>query len=155
MSKKKIGGITLIELLIAVAIIAILASIAIPLYDNQTTKARRTDARTALASIALAQERFFTVNGNYTTNLANLDVDAAIQGGNTVEGFYSLVVRTTNNATVPDFTATAVVVAGRAQASDTNCQVFLIDQLGRKISSSNTSTTAINAASIAADTNCW
>jgi len=132
MRKNKIAGITLIELMVAVAIIALLASIAIPLYDNQTTKARRTDARTALASIALAQERFFTVNGNYTTNLANLDVDAAIQGGNTVEGYYSLAVTTTDNATVPDFTATATPVAGRAQDSDADCTAMTITHLGVK-----------------------
>jgi type IV pilus assembly protein PilE len=132
MRKKKNAGVTLIELMIAIAIIALLASIAIPLYDNQTSKARRTDARTALASIALAQERFFTVNGNYTTNLANLDVDVAIQGGNTVEGFYALAVTTTNNVTVPDFTATATPVAGRAQASDGDCTSMTITHLGVK-----------------------
>jgi len=132
MRKNKVSGITLIELMVAVAIIAILAAIAIPLYDNQTTKARRTDARTALASIALAQERFFTVNGNYTTNLANLDVDAAIQGGNTVEGLYSLAVTTSNNVTVPDFTVTATPVAGRAQASDADCTTMTITHLGVK-----------------------
>lgn len=132
MNKKKIAGITLIEVMVAAAIIALLATIAIPLYNNQTQKARRTDARTALASIALAQERFFTANGNYTLNLANLDVDAAIQGGDTVEGFYTVAVTSTNNTTVPDFTVTATPVSTGPQAADTDCTTMTITHLGVK-----------------------
>ena len=70
MKKKNMAGLTLIEVMVAAAIIAILAAIAIPAYQNQTIKAGRTDGRTALASVALAQERFFTVNGRYALGTA-------------------------------------------------------------------------------------
>jgi len=59
------GGFTLLELMIVVAIIAILAAIAIPIYQDQVAKARRTDAEGALSSFANAMERYYTENSTY------------------------------------------------------------------------------------------
>ncbi len=58
-------GFTLIELMITVAIIAILASIALPAYQNSVAKARRADAQGALMGLANAMERLFTTNSSY------------------------------------------------------------------------------------------
>lgn len=51
-------GFTLIELMIAVAVIAILAVIAIPAYQDYVTQSRRADGRAALMQMAIAQEQF-------------------------------------------------------------------------------------------------
>ena len=53
---RKQKGLTLVELMVVVAVMAILASVAIPQYRNQTTKARRSDATTALVRAALEME---------------------------------------------------------------------------------------------------
>lgn len=63
------AGFTLIEVMIAVAIIAILAAIAYPLYLNQVQQARRSDGQATLMEVMQAEERHYTLNNTYTTDL--------------------------------------------------------------------------------------
>ena len=56
---------TLIELMVAVAIVGILASIAYPTYQDSVMKSRRADAKGALLGFENAMERYFTVNNTY------------------------------------------------------------------------------------------
>ncbi len=58
-------GFTLIELMIVVVVVAILASIAVPAYQEQIAKAKRADAVAALTTAAQALERYYTSNGRY------------------------------------------------------------------------------------------
>lgn len=120
---RRARGLTLVELMVVLVVLAILAGIAFPLYENQIRKSRRTDGRAALSAIAMAQERIRTVNGAYTANLANLSVSPTLQGGNSEDGFYSLSVV----ATTVTFTATATATGG--QAKDT-CTAMTINELG-------------------------
>lgn len=66
------AGFTLIEVMIVVAIVAILAAIAIPSYARYGFRARRADGQELVMRIANAQERFYTVNNAYTSVAANL-----------------------------------------------------------------------------------
>ncbi len=62
----KAGGFTLIELMITVAVVAIIASVAIPSYQSSVNKSRRSDCMGALTSFANAMERHATSNnGSY------------------------------------------------------------------------------------------
>jgi type IV pilus assembly protein PilE len=56
---------TLIELMITVAIVGILASIAYPSYQGSVMKSRRADATGALLGLANAMERHFTETNSY------------------------------------------------------------------------------------------
>ena len=58
-------GFTLIELMITVAVMAILAAIAYPSYMDQVSKTRRGDAKAALTELSLFMERFYTENNRY------------------------------------------------------------------------------------------
>ncbi len=60
-------GFTLIELMIAVVIVAILLSVAVPAYQDSIRKGRRTDARNALMAAQLVQEKYRGNNATYGT----------------------------------------------------------------------------------------
>lgn len=62
---RSVKGITLIELLIVIAVVGILAAIASPIYTNYITRARRSDAKTALEQVRAAQEMWRAEKGCY------------------------------------------------------------------------------------------
>ena len=124
-------GLTLIELMVVVAIIAIIATVAYPVYTNQVLKTRRADAKAALENIALAQERFYTLNGQYTDDLGLLQVPDAIQAGASEQGHYAIVVAHPAG-NVQQFVATATPAAGGVQAADAKCTQFTLNHLGAR-----------------------
>lgn len=67
------AGFTLIELLIVVVIIGILATFAIPKFQNTKGKANAAALRSDLRNMATAQEAYLYDNNSYTTNLSALN----------------------------------------------------------------------------------
>lgn len=63
---RRFQGFTLIELMITVAIVAILASIAVPSYTAYIKRARITEAVSGLAGMGANMERYFQDNRTYT-----------------------------------------------------------------------------------------
>ena len=80
MKKTSKGGFTLIEMLIVVAVISILASIAYPSYLRFTLNGRRAEGRKALTELLQQQERFMTQTNSYCTFSNTGGVAAALVG---------------------------------------------------------------------------
>ena len=59
------SGFTLIELMIVVAIVAILAAVVYPSYQSAVTKTKRAEARAALMQVMQSQERYYSQNNSY------------------------------------------------------------------------------------------
>ncbi len=117
---RKEDGFMPVGLMIALAVLLIMATVAYPLYTGYTTKARRSDARVAVLQEASAQERFFTLSGRFSSGLLTNAVSRA--------GFYDLSVV----ATTTTFTVTVTPRAGEAQVNDAVCSSFSLDQTGVK-----------------------
>lgn len=124
----KIRGFTLIELMIVVAVIAVLAMIALPMFDEQLRKGKRAEAMRALAEIQLRQEAYrsnATSYGNLTgADVANgniLGSVAAVTAYNAGLAYYTV--------TVSGNTATAYVITATRKgdmANDPKCGDFTI-----------------------------
>lgn len=79
-------GFTLIELMIVLAIVAILIVLALPSFQDTIRKSRRSDAMNAILDIQLSQERWRVNHTTYGT-LADLEITNA-----SPDGHYSLTI---------------------------------------------------------------
>ena len=127
-------GFTLIEIMIAVAILAILAAIALPSFIDSVRKSRRSEAFAALSAVQLAQERWRGNNSIYATDAQLTPARNAVPPGlgiarNTSTLYYALLLSDTNAS---GYTATATGQAG--QALDGVCKVLAVRVLGGNIS---------------------
>lgn len=127
MSKHKLLGITLIELMITVAIIGILASIAYPSYTDFVVRSNRSEAQRELVRIANLQEQFYVDNRTYTNDMTVLGEsdDPFI----TDSGDYSIDVLENNVKNSFTLQATAL---GTQATNDSGCLILSINDVGEK-----------------------
>jgi type IV pilus assembly protein PilE len=84
-------GYNLVELTIVVAIVAILATIAFPNYQQYMINSRRSEAMTNLLVLMQLQESFFLENRVYTTDLNDLGINTNVDGSfDTENAFYRI-----------------------------------------------------------------
>ena len=123
-----IRGITLIELIVALAIVGILATIAQVAWGEHRLRAGRSDATVALLTLAAHQEAHYLETGRYASDPSPAP-PAGLGLSGTERGWYRLEIR---GAGVAGYTAVAVPVSGSPQSRDRRCQRFEIDATGRR-----------------------
>jgi type IV pilus assembly protein PilA len=91
--KKKQHGFTLIELMIVLAVIGILASIAIPAYQDYSIRAQISEGIVLSAGARAALQDYFTQYGDWPEN----NVKASLVNHNSIIGKYTKSVRVNRN----------------------------------------------------------
>lgn len=127
-------GFTLIELMIVVAIIAIISAIALPSYFESVARSRRADAQSTLQESAQWLERYYSQNNNYTgsgTALFNSGYQYSPKGSTSGNAQYVLTIV----ANAQDYTLMATPTNGM---SSDPCGVFVLNSVGQKTQQSNT-----------------
>ena len=119
---KRSKGFTLIELIVVLAIVAILSSVALAYYGNQVMSSNRTEGRAALTQTAGSLERCRSLYGAY--DAANCNVVTAF---NTESGHYAISATT---LTATTFTLSAA--PQNAQAGDADCATLTYTNAGVK-----------------------
>ena len=125
MNKQK--GVTLIELMMVIVIVAILATIAIPAYSSHMQKTRRKMAEACLQENAQYLERWYTSKMTY-------DGAGAQACPAEIQPFYTVVVATDED-TPREFTATATPKAAQA---DDKCGTLTLNEKGTRTASGGT-----------------
>jgi type IV pilus assembly protein PilE len=123
---KQQNGFSLIELMVVVAIIGILATIAVPSYQDSVLRGARGDGMTAMLDIMREQEDFFANNYTYTTNLTELNYPVAVT---TESGRYRITASTCDNG--DDLTA-CVKLTGVPQNGQQNDGNLVLDSQGTR-----------------------
>ena len=118
-------GFTLIELMITVATIGILASIAYPSYTDFITRSNRSEGQRELLRYANLQEQVYVDSRSYAANMKGL-------------GKSTVTIKTNSEnyiISVSDQTATTFTLKAEAQnnqTSDTGCSTLTVDEIGTK-----------------------
>jgi len=131
-------GFTLIELMIVVAVIGILAAIAVPAFNEQLRKSRRSEAMEELSDLQLRQERWRADHATYGS-LADIGGSSPLASGN-----YTVAVSTPGGNCATGVAASSAnsfaitATATGAQANDTKCATMTLTSLCGVVSRTST-----------------
>ena len=127
-SKKQLGF-TLVELMITVAIIGILASVAYPSYTDSVLRSNRSEAQRELLRYANLQEQVYVDSRAYAVDMKGLG-ESTVKI-TTASKNYRIMVE---NQTATSFTLKAVAKLNQVndKVGSTSCKNLRIDEVGKK-----------------------
>ena len=121
---KRLRGFTLLEMLVTVAIAAVLAAIAYPNFLDSIRKGRRSDAMGFMSKVQQAQEQWRANKSAYTADMspAGLSVALVSSDAPSPKGYYKVTVTVPPGASESSYTITATATG--SQAADAMCAVM-------------------------------
>jgi type IV pilus assembly protein PilE len=122
----KARGFSLVELMIALVVVSVLASIAYPSYRSYVERARRTDGVALLMDIAARQERFYTDNNTYTTTLTALGFSSTSPSSS--QGHYTAAAAAGPSTSI----ATSYALTVTPAVTDSTCGNLTLDSRGTR-----------------------
>lgn len=146
-------GFSLVEMLIAMVVLAILAAIAVPTYNESVRKSRRSEAFTALATLQQAQERWRNNQAAYASSVTASPTDDPPGLGlsdETPGGYYTVSIDAAN---ATGYTATAYGKDDTSQAQDTACRALRVRMTGGNLTYAGC--TAADCDAFAPTNPCW
>lgn len=135
-------GFTLIEVMVVVAIVAILASFIYPSYQEHLIKSKRAAAQSFMLSVANKQEQILmdlrcyvpvAANADFPNDPSNASPGLNMTVPTDVSSHYSIVVNASACPVVgaPTYSITATPTSP-AQLQDTKCAILTLNQAGQK-----------------------
>lgn len=151
-ARRPTRGFTMVELMVTLAITAVLTVIAVGAYGRQIRQSRRTEAKTAILDLAGREERNFSTNNLYTTYQGPLGLSSAATTATSAypvgSGYYTVTITCTNStvsngctaaSAAPIYTYTITATAATTdQLKDTACKTFTVTQTGLPTAQSST-----------------
>ena len=129
---KQTAGMTLIELLVTLAVVAILSSIAVGSYRSYTLRANRIDGETMLLKIQVAEEKFFLQNNTYTTGVAVAPPNGLGLLSTTLSGYYNLTVAAGTTGSIATSYAATATATGTQVNDKAACLTLTINDQGQR-----------------------
>lgn len=114
-------GFSLIELMVALGIIALLAAFALPAYQSYVMRARRADATSMLYQVQQSQIRYRGFNTGYTSSMSVLGFPTTTS----TDKYYNI----TTGIASSGFYVEAKPASGSAQLKDSDCQTIRLEQV--------------------------
>lgn len=144
-------GFTLIELMVAVAVVAILATLSVPSYRIYVERANRTVAKTALTEVVSRQNSYYVDRKRFATSFDKLgwgsgtlylNREGTLSASSNTNSIYEVKLAGDSNSTACPATgspsASGFTVVARpinSQASDTRCATLCLSSTGIKSAS--------------------
>lgn len=125
-NKHAMQGFTLIELMVVVAVVAILAAIALPSYQDSVRKSRRGQVKADVVELAQRAERWHTINNTYVGFWATVPVADRVSPRTGGTAAYAITMAEAANT----FLFTGTPQGG--QTADVRCMTLTLNQAGAK-----------------------
>jgi type IV pilus assembly protein PilE len=149
------GGFTLIELMVTIAIVAVLAAIAYPSYKEYVAKSRRAEAQALLMQSAQWMERFYAENYSYSANTAGVSVNDATMFPARYSQSPASGTAAYNIAVAPTATTYTITATRAGTMAADKCGNFQITHTGVKQLETGTYSSAAGSTQVAAMQSCW
>jgi type IV pilus assembly protein PilA len=136
-------GFTLVELLVAIIIVGVLSTVALPSFLTQVSKARGAEAKSNLGSINRAQQSYRFNNGTFAPDLNTLNIEGMRVSGNYYVYFVAGSTGIATTQATPASNDLRAYAAGVAQGSDYSFSQIICESL-QSVGAASNNTATIN-----------